>query len=127
MNDPFAMPSVARGAELLVVHADGRLERFELELARPFVVGRALDADYLLDREGVDRQHLHLAHRDGGWWLLGGASTTSGTWLAGRFVLEARRLVDGDVLQVGGAPDVLFRFSDPGARVPPPPARFDEG
>jgi pSer/pThr/pTyr-binding forkhead associated (FHA) protein len=126
MSDPFATSAPApRATELLVLHADGRTERFELEPGRPFVVGRALDADYLLDREGVDRQHLHLAHRDGGWWLLGGASTTSGTWLEGRFVLEARRLVDGDVLQIGGVPDVLFQVSDPGSRLPPAPPRFD--
>ena len=106
---------------LLVLHADGRMERLELDPARPFVIGRALDADYLLDRPGVDRRHVHLAVHDGGWWLVGGSSTTTGTWLSDRFVTESRRLMDGDVIQIGEVSDVLFRFSAPGVGAPTAP------
>ncbi len=110
---------------LLVMHASGRTERLELDPARPFVIGRALDADYLLERPGVDRQHVRLAFHDGGWWIVGGVSTTTGTWLSDRFVTESRRLLDGDVIQVGEVTDVLFRFSCPGLGVPTAPPRHD--
>jgi hypothetical protein len=127
MSDPFARPHPTDTAELHVLWADGRRERVELDAARELSVGRALDADVLVDREGVDRHHVRIAHRDGGWWLLGGGATTSGTWLSGRFVLEPRRLVDGDVVQLGGAHDVVLRFVLPHARVEAAPPRFDEG
>lgn len=112
-------------ATLLVLHATGRTERLELDPARPFVIGRALESDYLLDRPGIDRRHVHLAVHDGGWWIVGGVTTTSGTWLSGRFVTESRRLVDGDVIQLGELADVHFRFSAPGPGVPAAPPRHD--
>lgn len=110
---------------LLALHASGRMERLELDPARRFVIGRALDADYLLDRHGVDRRHVELAVHDGGWWIMGGVTTTTGTWLSDRFVTESRRLVDGDVIQIGEVTDVLFRFSAPGVSLPTAPPRHD--
>jgi hypothetical protein len=80
----------------------------------------------VLDRPGVDRQHVFLTVHDGAWWIVGGTSTTTGTWLSGRFVLESRLLVDGDVIQIGEVHDVLVRFRGSGGGIPPAPPRFDE-
>jgi hypothetical protein len=112
-------------ATLWVLHADGRSERLALDPAQRFVIGRGEDVSHRLDHDGVDRRHVELVVHDGGWWIQGGSRTTSGTWLEGRFVLESRRLVDGDVIQIGGVEDVLFRFSDAGSRIAAAPARFD--
>lgn len=113
-------------ATLWVLHADGRSEGLVLDPTRRFVIGRGDDASHRLDRDGVDRRHVELVVHDAGWWIQGGSRTTSGTWLEGRFVLESRRLVDGDVIQIGGVEDVLFRFSDASSRVEAAPPRFDQ-
>ncbi|MBN8610815.1 MAG: FHA domain-containing protein [Deltaproteobacteria bacterium] len=112
-------------ASLWVLHVDGLSERLMLDPTRRFVIGRGEEVDFRLDRPGVDRRHVELVVHDGGWWIQGDSRTTSGTWLEGRFVLESRRLVEGDVIQIGGVDDVLFRFSDPRSKAAPTPSRFD--
>lgn len=113
-------------AELWFVGADGALDRVSLAGRTQFVIGRGEEADHRLDRAGIDRAHVHLTVHDGAWWIVGGTTTTTGTWLSGRFVLESRRLVDGDVIQLGELSDVLVRFRGGGGAVPPAPARFDQ-
>ncbi|MBX7192780.1 MAG: FHA domain-containing protein [Sandaracinaceae bacterium] len=116
------MPSAA----LRVIHREGGAERVELDPERPFVIGRGSESSYVLDRPGVDRRHVELLFFEGAWWIRGGVGTTSGTWLEGRFVLESRRLIDGDVIQLGEVDDVLFRFESSGTSIPAAPRRFDQ-
>ena len=118
--------SVARDAEILVTFADGRSERVSLAGRTQLVIGRGEGADCVIDRVGVDRRHVFLTVHEGAWWIVGGSSTTTGTWLSGRFVLESRRLVDGDVIQLGEVDDVLVRYRGPGGAIEPAPPRFDE-
>jgi hypothetical protein len=118
--------SVVRDAEIELCFADGRSERVSLAGRTQLVIGRGEGVDCVLDRPGVDRQHVFLTVHDGAWWIVGGSSTTTGTWLSGRFVLESRRLVDGDVIQLGEVHDALVRYRGPGGAVEPAPPRFDE-
>ncbi len=79
-------------------------ERTVIPVAGDTVVGRSREARLVLDDPRISRRHARLTVREDGLWVepLGaGATYVGGTPLA-----AARRLVDGDWLQLG---PVLFR------------------
>lgn len=71
-----------------------------------YVIGRDAEADLVINRNSVSRQHSRLIRRDGALWWVEDMGSTNGT-----FVNEARvtsaPLRDGDQLRFG---DAIFKF-----------------
>jgi hypothetical protein len=77
-----------------------RVDRF------PFAIGRALDNQLVLDDSRVSRYHATLLVEDAG-CKVRDLDSTNGTWVNGIRVRE-KRLLDGDVISLGG---VEFRLT----------------
>tara|TARA_Y100001954_G_scaffold237846_1_gene302985 strand:+ start:2984 stop:3895 length:912 start_codon:yes stop_codon:yes gene_type:complete len=78
-----------------------KIEKEELTL------GRSMDADVLLDNEGVSRRHARILKEGDTYWLedLG---STNGVFVNGE-KLDRTKLFDGDRIQIGT--NVLFKFT----------------
>jgi diguanylate cyclase (GGDEF)-like protein len=74
----------------------------------PMIIGRAPDADVVVDDTGVSRYHVRIARSAQGAFYAEDLGSTNGTYLGGSRV-EAAPLREGDVLQLG--PHVRVRFA----------------
>ena len=76
---------------------------------RPYLIGRALDSDVLLDADlGVSRQHAQVVYDEGSWWLTD-LGSKNGTRVGGLRASGRIRLADGVTLAVGST-DVRFEL-----------------
>ena len=77
--------------------------RLPLELVgdRPLVLGRSRRCDVLLDDDTVSRMHAELRRDDDGWYLRD-LSSSNGTFIAGRPITRAERVLPGVRIQLGG-------------------------
>jgi FHA domain/Domain of unknown function (DUF1707) len=77
--------------------------RLPLELVgeRPLVLGRSRRCDVLLDDDTVSRVHAELRRGDDGWYLRD-LSSSNGTFVAGRPIARAERVVAGERIHLGG-------------------------
>jgi two-component system cell cycle response regulator len=71
-------------------------------------IGRALDAELVLDEAGVSRHHARIAHGPGGGFYVEDLGSTNGTFLQGARV-GVSLLHQVDVLQLG--PNLRVRFA----------------
>jgi two-component system, cell cycle response regulator len=71
-----------------------------------YVVGRDTDADLVVPRSAVSRQHCRLARDDSGLWWLEDLQSTNGTFINEKRVSRAR-LVEGDLVRFG---DAIYKF-----------------
>ena len=85
------------GAGSLVLPDGHRLMMGE----RVVSIGRLRDCDVTLDDVKVSRRHAEV-HPDGDGYLVMDLGSTNGTTVNG-FVIHRHRLVDGDLIGVGGA------------------------
>jgi diguanylate cyclase (GGDEF)-like protein len=83
---------------------------FKLDRAE-MVIGRASDADILLDDEGVSRRHAKIVARSDGTAQLVDLNSTNGTFSNGVRV-DAQALRDGDKIQIGTATILKFSYQD---------------
>lgn len=75
------------------------------------VIGREAPADLVFAAAPVSRRHASITCRDGQHWL-SDLGSRNGTFVNGAPVSgDARRLIDGDEIVIGGA--VALRFHDP--------------
>ncbi len=81
-------------------------EWFKLE-RQETVIGRADDADIVVDDETISRRHARLELRQDGSWHLVDLGSTNGTFMNGNKVGDST-LSDGDQIQLG--PSVVLRF-----------------
>lgn len=72
-----------------------------------FRLGRHPSCQVVLTDDGVSRRHARIVAEDSG-YMLEDLGSANGTFVAGERV-ERRRLVDGDVFQLG--PTVMFRYT----------------
>jgi two-component system cell cycle response regulator len=83
---------------------------FKLDRAE-MVIGRASDADILLDDEGVSRRHAKIVVRSDGSVQLVDLNSTNGTYANGARV-DVLALRDGDKIQIGSATILKFSYQD---------------
>ncbi len=83
---------------------------FKLDRAE-MTIGRASDADILLDDEGVSRRHAKIVARSDGTIQLVDLNSTNGTFSNGVRV-DAQPLKDGDKIQIGSATILKFSYQD---------------
>jgi serine phosphatase RsbU (regulator of sigma subunit) len=79
--------------------AEGAYQRLALQGAT-MVIGRAADANILLESTTVSRQHAKLAKDEGGRWQIYDLDSRNGTLVNGRGVKE-HLLSPGDQIQIG--------------------------
>lgn len=82
-----------------------KLDRSEL------VIGRANEADIMLDDEGVSRKHAKVIVRGDGSVQLVDLNSTNGTFNNGEKV-DVQALHDGDKIQIGSATILKFSYQD---------------
>lgn len=76
-------------------------------LERPsYVVGRDTDADFVVARSSVSRQHGRLYRDDQGHWWLEDTRSTNGTFVNEKRVTQVR-LAEGDLVRFG---DAIYKF-----------------
>jgi FHA domain/Domain of unknown function (DUF1707) len=93
-------PRLARLRALLRRRGLGLPEASELLEAR-LVIGRSSTCELVLADDTVSRRHAELRIQHG-CWLLRDLSSSNGTWVNGRRVLEAE-VRPGDLIHLGGA------------------------
>jgi hypothetical protein len=76
----------------------------------PFTIGRALDNQFVLDDSRVSRYHATILVEDAA-CKVRDMDSTNGTWVNGIRIRE-KRLLDGDVVSLGGAEFRLSIASD---------------
>jgi diguanylate cyclase (GGDEF)-like protein len=75
------------------------------------LIGRAADADIVVDDEGVSRRHAKLIRFENGVVLLKDLGSTNGTFVNGKQV-KTHPLADGDRVQVGTTAILKFSIQD---------------
>lgn len=94
------------GEECLVQIYGRQLGRRHALRAGPVLLGRAEDADVVVESDTVSRHHARLEREDSGVWVVTDLQSTNGTYvndaLVGRDVLA-----NGDFIRVG---DTIFKF-----------------
>jgi hypothetical protein len=91
-----------------------------LQRGRPVLIGRQPDADLVIADELVSRRHARLAF-EGDELVVEDLGSTNGTYLNGARVTRGR-VVEGDLLLVGGSIMKVIAGDLPGAEAAPPPA-----
>jgi pSer/pThr/pTyr-binding forkhead associated (FHA) protein len=87
---------------------------------RPLSIGRSEQTEVAIDWDAqVSRLHAQLEYAAGEWLVVDDGLSSNGTFVNGQRIAGRRRLVDGDVIRVGGTM-VLFRGP---ARGPEPTIR----
>jgi len=71
------------------------------------VIGRAADADFVVDDGGVSRRHCRVLAA-GGTYAVEDLGSRNGTFVNGARVVQRQALVDGSILRVGGV-EIVFR------------------
>ncbi len=100
---PAADPT--RPAVMIQIYGEGLGRRFELGSAQ-VDIGRSDECDVAVEMETISRQHCRVVARDGA-HVVEDVGSTNGTLVNECPVTLPRRLVDGDLLTVGGA---VFRY-----------------
>ena len=72
------------------------------------VIGRAADADIVLDNAGVSRNHAELNLNDTGEWCVADMGSRNGTYVNGLKLVSRTRLNHGDHIAVG---ELTLRFN----------------
>lgn len=94
-----------------LAYRDGRddLRIVPLRPDRRLTIGRAADNDVVIDGDPrVSRVHAVLECIGGSWALQDDGLSRNGSFVGGERVLRLRRVVDDDVLRIGGT-SILFR------------------
>jgi diguanylate cyclase (GGDEF)-like protein len=109
---PAYRPSLAglvKRAYLTVMAGARAGEMFKL-VADETILGRGPQSGVHLDSDGVSRRHARIV-RQGEAWVVEDLGSTNGTWIDDQRV-GARRLADGDRIQIGTEVIVRFHFLD---------------
>jgi hypothetical protein len=112
-----------RGGRPFLVYQDGggvqRLVVLE-DPARPLSIGRSEQTDVAFTWDAqVSRLHAQLECAAGEWLVVDDGLSSNGTFVNGQRIAGRRRLVDGDLIRVGGT---VMLFRGP-ARGPAPTVR----
>jgi pSer/pThr/pTyr-binding forkhead associated (FHA) protein len=86
-------------ANLVWKKADGTSVRYEIT-DKPLVFGRAEDADVCIMDEGMSRRHFVVTPRDNTFYVED-LSSTNGTWVNGKRLVEPHELKMFDRIRVG--------------------------
>ena len=94
-----------RDATLVQIYGQGIGRTIRLAHAS-ISIGRAKEADVVIHSDDVSRLHCRIRSQDGE-FVLEDAGSTNGTFVNNTKILGVRRLLDGDMLKMGGE---IFRF-----------------
>jgi pSer/pThr/pTyr-binding forkhead associated (FHA) protein len=92
----------------------------DVTLAGECVVGRATDADFVIDDTLASRRHIRVL-KDAGAWTVEDLGSRNGTLVNGQRV-QRQGLKDGDLLKVGGT-ELIFRDEGAAPAAPAAPAK----
>jgi HD-GYP domain-containing protein (c-di-GMP phosphodiesterase class II) len=95
-------------AELLAVSGPFRGQRFRLDPARQYSLGRSTNAEIPIEDQNVSRVHCRFEFRDGEWFVFD-LDSSNGTYVNGERV-RSRRLLIGDQVRLGAC---LLEFGEP--------------
>ncbi|MBM4087681.1 MAG: FHA domain-containing protein, partial [Planctomycetes bacterium] len=106
--------------EMLMIGPDGREHRFPV--GDSLLIGRGHGVDIFVPDTNASRKHAKLTKRDDGYFVedLG---SRNGTKVNGQKIKEARKVVDGDEVQIGRV-RLLFRDAPEGPRAADRIGRF---
>jgi pSer/pThr/pTyr-binding forkhead associated (FHA) protein len=110
------------GRPFLVYQEDGGAQRIVVleDPERPLTVGRSEQTDVAFTWDAqVSRLHAQLECAAGEWLVVDDGLSSNGTFVNGQRIAGRRRLVDGDLIRVGGT---VLLFRGP-ARGPAPTVR----
>ena len=103
-------PQVRGEACLVLLHPPGPDIGRRTPLARQsYIIGRDTDADLVISRSAVSRQHAQLARDEQGEWWAIDMGSTNGTFVNDEELTSRRKLKNGDFIKVGG---VIFKYID---------------
>jgi len=105
-----AIPAQARENRATLTLLTGRSAgaTFAVQRARPTIIGRAEDADVVLDDSAISRHHARIVRTENGSYLIEDLASTNGTFVNGQTVSRVM-LSTGFRVQVG--PACVFRFA----------------
>jgi two-component system cell cycle response regulator len=101
---------VSRSACFIVIAGKRTGAMYKLE-AEEVIIGRSEDASFLVDDDGVSRQHAKIVRHPDGSVAIVDLNSTNGTFCNGVRV-ETRVLKDGDKIQIGTTTIIKFSFQD---------------
>ena len=100
----------SRSACFIVIAGKRSGAMYKLE-SREVIIGRSEDAAFLVDDDGVSRQHAKIVRQPDGSVAITDLNSTNGTFCNGLRV-GTRVLKDGDKIQIGTTTIIKFSFQD---------------
>jgi diguanylate cyclase (GGDEF)-like protein len=114
INEPDEVPEKKRSTEerayVIVLSGQNVGEMYKLS-GEQITLGRGGSADVRLVDEGISRFHCRI-RSEGGHMVVEDLESRNGTFLNGERVTTARKLEDGDKIQVGRTTVLKFSFHD---------------
>ncbi len=105
---PLASPRASDPTAIVTVFAGARAGSFAATFGTPMTIGRAPDADLVVEDAGVSAYHARIACAPGRIYYVEDLGSSTGTFL-GTALIGVALLRDGDHLQLG--PNVHARFA----------------
>jgi len=109
-GDDVVVKPGERRPYLLVLSGSGIGRSLRID-KRSYTIGRAQDADFRLDDEGISRHHAKVVVLAGGVVLLKDLGSTNGTFVNDQ-PIAAHPLVEGDRVQLGSTITLKFGLED---------------
>jgi diguanylate cyclase (GGDEF)-like protein len=103
-----ALPRAPESEAIITVLTGTRAGEFAATSGTPMTIGRAPDADLVVEDAGVSPHHVRIARAPGKGYYVEDLGSTTGTFL-GKAPIGVALLRDGDRLQLG--PNVQARFA----------------
>jgi hypothetical protein len=95
---------------MLITVGNDTGKAFDIDVAKVYTVGRALDNDIVLTDIAVSRKHFDLRF-DAGAWVIVDRGSGNGTVVNGNLEDNPFMLANGDAIEIG---NTTFRFEQPG-------------
>ncbi|MBZ0279333.1 MAG: FHA domain-containing protein, partial [Anaerolineae bacterium] len=110
-NTPFISPNNLSGAWIIQTKGPNQGKSWHLD--KPvMIVGRDVGNDIFIDNRSVSRRHAMISQTEDGTYVFEDLSSTNGSVVNGKRIIEPLVLNNGDILHLGG--EVSLRFHSTG-------------